>query len=370
VVVEGLRDCLGVVATDLSERRSAEQRLRLSEAQFRGVFENSALGKRLQSNNGEVKVNKAFCDLLGYTEEELQAKDWRDITHPEDITATQDIMEKLQAGALSSGRLEKRYLHRNGAIVWADVSISMGRDAAGEPLYILTTVNDITARKQADAALTELKQHLQRNIEMERLRLAQDLHDVPLQQLYGVIYKLEELRARALPLNMPVIEQAIADIQKTLSTLRSTASELRPPALSRFGLEKAIRSYVEDFREKHPDMQVNVALARDSQMLPEAVRLVLFRVLQESLANIVRHAQATQVDVRFEFDAEEARLRVSDNGKGFRVPDNWISMVHDGHYGLAGMVERVTAAGGTLDIQSAAGSSTTVLVVILYNSEL
>ncbi len=367
VVMDGSRDCLGVVATDLTEQKRTEQQLRFSEAQFRHVFENSPLGKSLQSVDGEVKVNKAFCDILGYSEDELQAKSWQEITHPEDLEATERALSALLAGSAPTVQIQKRYIHKRGATVWADVTIGVGKDPSGNLLYTLTTIQDITVRKETDAALLELKQHLQRNIEMERLRLAQDLHDVPLQQLYAVIYKLEDLRTRAAPANVPAIEQAMVDIQKTLSTLRATASELRPPALSRFGLEKAIRSYVADFREKHPDVQVQYSLARDGQTLPEAVRLVLFRVLQESMANIMRHAQATEVNIRFGFDAEEARLEISDNGKGFSVPESWLSMVHSGHYGLAGMAERVSAAGGTLEIDSSPGSSTTIRVVIPYS---
>ncbi len=367
VVMDGTRACLGAVATDLTVQKRADERLRLSEAQFRHVFENSPLGKSLQTMDGEVRVNKTFCDILGYTAEELQSKPWQDITHPDDLEATQQAMESLLSGAASNARFEKRYIHKSGAPVWTDVTISMGKDPSGKPLYVLTMINDITARKQTDAALLEMKQHLQRNIEMERLRLAQELHDVPLQQLYAVIYELEELRTQARPGNVPVIQQAIVDIQTTLNTLRSTATELRPPALSSFGLEKAIRSYIADFRDKHPEIQVKYALARDAQLLPETVRLVLFRVLQEAMANIMRHAQASEIQITFSFDAEEARLEIADNGQGFSVPENWLSMVLAGHYGLAGMAERVSAAGGTLNIRSAPGSSTRIQVVVPYN---
>ncbi len=368
VAMDGSRDCLGVVATDLTEQKLAEQRLRLSEAQLSHVFENSPLGKLLHSTSGEVRVNKVFCNILGYTEEELRDKSWQDLTHPDDVQATQVAMEALLSGRTESAHFEKRYIHKNGTPVWTDVTIGMGKDPSGEPLYMLTTIQDITARRETDAALLDLKQHLQRNIEMERLRLAQDLHDVPLQQLYAVIYKLEELRNRALPANVPVIEDAIFEIQTTLTTLRATASELRPPALSRFGLEKAIRSYMADFHEKYPDVHIEYALAHDGQSLPEAVRLVLFRVLQEAIANIARHAHATGIDIRFSFDAEEARLEVRDNGQGFSVPGSWLRMVHAGHYGLAGMAERVSAAGGALDIESAPGSSTTIRVVVPYGT--
>ena len=103
-------------------------------------------------------------------------------------------------------------------------------------------------------------------------------------------------------------------------------------------------------------------------MLPESVRLVLFRVLQESLANVARHSQATELGVGFNFDAEEARIEISDNGQGFSVPASWVGMVREGHYGLAGMAERVSAAGGVLTVQSQPGASTTVKVILPWSS--
>jgi len=121
---------------------------------------------------------------------------------------------------------------------------------------------------------------------------------------------------------------------------------------------------MQEFHEKHPGIQVKLALARDRQALPEMVRLVLFRVLQEAVANAARHAQASEIQVRFSYDAEEARLEVSDNGRGFTVPGTWMGTVREGHYGLAGMEERVTAAGGTLSVESAPSSPTTIRVTI------
>lgn len=365
VAMDGVLDCIGVVATDLSAQKRAEQAIRTSEAKFRNVFENSQLGKALVSMDGEVRFNKAFCETLGYTEEELQGKTWEAITFPDDIPQTADVLRTVLDGSIAGARFEKRYVHKNGSLIWADTTISIMRDGAGQPLYVLTAINDITGRKEADAALLDLKQHMQRNIEIERLRLAQDLHDIPLQNLYGVIYVLEDLRSRSDSNTAGALASAISDVQNTLSSLRAIASELRPPSISRFGLEKAARSYIEDFREKNPGIHITQSLARDGQMLPESVRLVLFRILQESLTNISRHAEATEVDVGFRFDAEDARLEIADNGRGFEVPINWLEMVREGHYGLAGMSERVSAAGGRLELESAPGGSK-VRVVIPY----
>ena len=106
------------------------------------------------------------------------------------------------------------------------------------------------------------------------------------------------------------------------------------------------------------------ALAHDRQILPEKVRLALFRIFQQSLANVIRHSKATEVHVRFSFDAEEAHLEIKDNGKGFEVPQNWIDFVRQGHYGLAGAAERANTLGGVFKVQSKPGNSTTIQVTI------
>lgn len=362
--MDGNTDVLGVVATDLTERKQAEQALRLSEAKFRNVFENAALGKALVSMDGKIEFNSAVLDFLGYSEQELRAKTWQDVAHPDDAPAIQNALKGLLGGQLAGARFENRFIHKDGSMVWADMNLGLIGDGTGKPLYVLISINDITARKEADAALHELRQHLQRNIEMERLRLAQELHDAPLQELYGVLYRLEELRAKASGQNAAAIREVIAEIKSTLSHLRAIASELRPPAISQFGFERAAHAYVKDFREKYPGIRVRTSFSRDGQSLPEAVRMVLFRVLQETLANVARHADANEIKVRFRFDDQEASLEISDNGKGFSVPDNWVELARAGHYGLAGMAERIRSAGGLLQIVSSPGGSTRVRAAV------
>jgi signal transduction histidine kinase len=207
-------------------------------------------------------------------------------------------------------------------------------------------------------------------MELERLRLAQELHDSPMQSLYSAIYRIEEMRSSA----DPRLEEALADvkqhIQNVLQDLRATAKELRPPTIFNFGLENAIRSHANDIVEKHPNLTIHLSLAHDRQILPEKVRLALFRIFQQSLANVIRHAKATEVNVRFSFDAEEAHLEIRDNGKGFEVPSNWIEFVRQGHYGLAGAAERANTLGGMFSVQSTPGNSSTIRVTIPWRDSV
>ncbi len=368
MTVEGLSDCIGAVVMDLTERKHTEEALRVSEAKFRNLFQNASLGKLLVDLDGRVEANGAAVAILGYTGPELQASEWKQIVHPEDVPAVQNAFKGLNEGRLAAARFEMRLVHKKGSLVWADVTMSLVRDAAGSPAYVLVSAYDITARKDADAALLELKQHLERYIEAERLNLARDLHDVPLQELYGILYRLEEMRPKTHSQRAEVISEVIADVKGTLASLRSIATDLRPPADSKHGFEKTARTYIEEFRQKHPAMMVVASLKRDNRALPQDIRLMLFRVLQEAFSNIIRHAQATDIDVSFRFDSTEACLQITDNGKGFAVPEKWTDLVRGGHYGLAGMAERVSMAGGQLSVASTPGVSTTVSVRLPYSS--
>src|SRR5512143_3112733 len=212
-----------------------------------------------------LEANAAFQALSGYAENQLIAMKFHDIVHPDEAHRVMDILERLTKGSESQAKLQHRLLRQNAQRVWVKTTFAVVRRAplSEEPDLIFGISEDLSEGKRADAELLELKQHLQGSIEMERLRLAQNLHDTPLQELYAVIYRLEELRLGADPDNAAILSGIINEIRKTLDSLRSTASELRPPSLSRFGLEKAARSYMQEFHDKHADIQVTLTLARD-----------------------------------------------------------------------------------------------------------
>ncbi len=138
-----------------AERQQVEVALRESENKFKYVFDYSIIGKSLTLPSGELSVNQAFGEMLGYTQAELQGQRWQDITHPDDLELTQRVVDALLSGAQDSARFSKRYLHKDGSIVWADVSTSLRRDEAGNPLYFITSANDVTARRQAEEALRQ-----------------------------------------------------------------------------------------------------------------------------------------------------------------------------------------------------------------------
>lgn len=364
-----IENCLLIesLRTEMFEKTSAKQALDASEERFRAIFESTALGIKVLDPVGTIlNTNMAFRAMVGYSEAELTGRNFYDILHPEDAAPALRLFNDLKTGILPDFRFEHRTFHKDGSIVWLRTTFTGVKKSSDDDslAFIVGILENITHQKQVEAEMAELKMRLNSSLELERLRMAHELHDGPMQELYSVFYRLEDLRLRAQPELGAPLEEANRDVQRIIQDLRATAGELRPPAISDFGLEKAIRSHAEDFREKHPDVQVHLSLAQDRQLLPEEVRLALFRVYQQSMANVIRHAKASEVHVRFSFDAAEARLEISDNGIGFEVPANWLNFVRKGHYGLAGAAERLNALGGVLSVESGPPNPTIVQAVI------
>jgi PAS domain S-box-containing protein len=140
--------------TDITARKEVEETLRESEERFRGIFERSTIGKSLTAPDGRlIKVNQAFADMLGRSIEEMQSVNFGEITHPDDLAASRELIRSLLANERTTHRLEKRYFHKDGRIVWTDISSTLLRDEQGKPRYFITSIMDITARKEAERAL-------------------------------------------------------------------------------------------------------------------------------------------------------------------------------------------------------------------------
>jgi len=353
--------------SEITERLSAKQALDMSEARFRSIFEFVTVGIKVLDLDGKIlQTNHAFQSMIGYTEEELVGNHFYKFLHHEDVPRASKLFRDVKVHGTPYFHFEHRAVHRDKSIVWVKTIFTVIKDANHDerPAFVVGILENITDQKRIELEMAELNSRLQNSVELERLRLAQELHDNPMQSLYSAIYRIEELRGAA----NPELQEALTDvkqhIQNVLQDLRVTAKELRPPTIFNFGLENAIRSHANDVLEKHPNLSIYLSLAHDRQILPEKVRLALFRIFQQSLANVLRHAKATEVHVRFSFDAEEAHLEITDNGKGFEVPSNWIDFVRQGHYGLAGAAERANALGGVFKVQSKRGNSTTLQVTI------
>lgn len=227
--------------------------------------------------------------------------------------------------------------------------------------------------------LARAHQQLLAGRERERQRLAQELHDGAVQWLVGISYQLADGRRRACDRRRPDVQRveevcsALEDIRQEVlgvgARLRQLIGELRPAGLEELGLTTALEGYVAHLeREGGPEMpEIELDLDDSGTALPEPVALCLFRVAQEALRNSLKHARPTRILLRLRLLADEAVLSVCDDGCGFQVPARLSVLTQADHFGLVGIAEQVSWAGGQLTIRSQPGAGTEVAVRIPLN---
>lgn len=164
------------------KNQSIQKKLEESQKKFREVFETANVGQSITSLDGEIYVNQAFAEMLGYKKEELIKRTWQSLTPAEEIETIQTKLEQLISGGKNATRFTKRYIHKDSSILWADVSVSIMRDNKGNPLHFITTVVDITAQKHAEQALLHSHDLLGYIIEHNRSAVA--VHDKDLNYIY------------------------------------------------------------------------------------------------------------------------------------------------------------------------------------------
>jgi PAS domain S-box-containing protein len=154
--IAGEATAISVILRDSTKRHDAERKIRESEEQFRQVFEHAPVGICVAGPGTQyVKVNEAFCRMLGYSEQEVLAKKWTELCHPDDLAVALRGKDDLWGGAAEILDEKRRYIHRNGTVVWTQVRVSIVRASDGRPLYSVVHVEDITERRRAEEALRE-----------------------------------------------------------------------------------------------------------------------------------------------------------------------------------------------------------------------
>jgi PAS domain S-box-containing protein len=166
---EGEPAILGIV-TDITQRKRADEELRKSEERFRQAFQNAPIGMALCSMDGHIiQINPAFFQMLGYTESELKRLTFRDFTHPEDLIKQMPFYEKCLRGEIDSYRLDKRYVKKDGEIIWVNMTVAITKDEVGQPLHALIMIEDITEVKMAEKNRQRLESQLRQAQKMEAI---------------------------------------------------------------------------------------------------------------------------------------------------------------------------------------------------------
>lgn len=369
-----------------TERRQAHEQLLDAEHLFRTLVEQipaiTYMYTETAPGSGRFTTNynsPQFERILGYPPNEWQQNPdlWLSLLHPDDREGVLAEEERTNRTG-EPFRMEYRLVARDGHVVWVWEQGVLVRDEPGQPRQWLGVINDITERKEAEERLVEALQRLReseaerrklleqmvRSTEEERRRIALELHDRPIQHLTALDYTLETLRMR-MGGRDELVEEALRRAQRRvredIQELRNVMTELRPPVLDERGLEFAVRNHVDSTRAES-----GIACTFESRLggrLDPASEIVLYRVAQEALSNVVRHSRARHAWVTMRQDDGAAVLEVRDDGVGMD-PIDVRGAVDAGHYGLVTMRERIEMAGGTWELVSHPGSGTIVRAVV------
>ena len=351
---------------EISERMRADATLRESEERLTLAFAGAQEGVwDWNLVTGDVVYSPRWKQMLGYADDEIEShvSAWERLLHPDDLPRAQEVSESVARGARAYEG-EFRLLHKDGYYVQV---LSRGypvrREPGGPVVRIVGTHFDLTERRQAEAerARTELLSRLVFAQEDERRRIAREMHDQFGEQLTALSRGIGALRDACT--ESPAIAGLVEALEKVARQLDRDVDqlvwELRPTALDDLGLRAALANYVQDWsRRVNIPAELHTSGLLDERLSSEA-ETTLYRIAQEALTNVAKHARATRVEVILERQADSVLLIVEDDGVGFDADGENGS----GHgFGLLGMQERAALVGATVEIESTAGEGTTVFL--------
>jgi PAS domain S-box-containing protein len=364
------------VLHDATERKQAELELRDSERRFRSYFELATVGFVITSLDKRfLAVNDEYCRILGYTREELLGRSWAELTHPDDLRGNEAMYNDALAGKSDAYTLDKRFIRKDGTVVYSTVSARCVRRADGTPDYFVSLLQDITERKLAEAereravasereAREEFTRQLIESQEAERRRIAGELHDSLGQNL--LLVKNYAQLAVSAGLGSPQAREQLETIMQlssdAIAEVRRISHDLCPYQLDDVGLTLALEALI---NKTSGSTEIRFAHKLDSvdDLFSSEAASSLYRVVQECLNNILKHSGASSVNIRLERDVRHVDLWMEDDGRGFDVsatPEKGRA----GGLGLRNIAERVRLLGGELKLDSQPGKGTRIKVKV------
>jgi len=358
---------VGGVATDITDLKLAERTLHESRTLLAEAQKIAGLGSwEWDPQSGRVIWSDELYRIYGIAREGFTPsfEAYLERVHPDD----RQHSGAMVARALMDGRpftLQERVVRPDGEVRYVRSHGEVLRNERGKPEKVLGACLDVTEQRHSESALRQAAQDLHgltRRLvqaeETERRRIARELHDrvgqslsalnINLDIVLGTIEAPAELRAR--------LVDSAALVERTLESIEDVMAELRPPLLDEYGLAAALGWYAEDFsRRTGVRVAVSDAAGEAGTQSPPEVAVALFRIAQEALNNVLKHAQARSVEIEIAATPENLVLAVRDDGAGFDP-----AAAPRGRWGMTTMRERAEAAGGSLEVQSARGAGTTV----------
>ncbi|MEU4724682.1 PAS domain S-box protein [Nonomuraea dietziae] len=352
----------GKVTRDRTRQRLAEQALRESEERFRLLVQSVVDYAifMLDTEGHIVSWNAGAQRIKGYRADEIVGSHFSVFYPPEDVASGKPDRE-LEI-AVVEGRLEDEgwRVRKDGTRFWANVIITALFDETGRLRGFGKVTRDLTERRMAERTLDErgrLLAHLVQAQEMERRRIAWDVHDDTIQSMVAVGMRLQLLAARLPPEYAATVERLDEAVSTAVHRLRGLTFRLRPPGLDGGSLVQAVDGYL---AQALAGTGLTYTFTHDLQREPPPESAItIFRILQEALTNVRKHARATSVSVSMNAVDHGVLVRVVDDGAGLAQPVE--RLAGRDHFGLLEMRERAETAGGWWSVSGRPGEGTTVM---------
>jgi PAS domain S-box-containing protein len=372
-VMVGGRKLFTVILRDVTQRKRVEAALRDSAERYQRLMELVPNAIWIEREGRIAFVNRACVQLLrADSDQQLLSRSPLELIHPDfhALAAARraHLLESLKTNPL----VEKKIVRFDGEV--RDVEITEASFHDEGKLAVLAVVRDVTQRKRAERELEESREQLRRLSaalqavrEEEKTRIARELHDELGQSLTGLKMDLAQLGSQLRPEQSDAVNRVKAMqslLDSTVASVRRIATELRPLMLDDLGLVPTIEWLVHDFSQR-TGVAVELELPPADFDVGPDIATAVFRVLQESLTNVARHADASQVRIALSGSKAAVELRVQDNGIGFKPSASGAAKT----LGLIGMRERCAMLGGTFILESEPGAGTSIAMTIPRQSE-
>lgn len=360
------RELLLLIGTELGV---AVEKVRLFEEsersgkRFRELFEKAHDAIWVHDFDGNILTANRQCSrLFGYEGEEISGEDVSTFLTRQGLKLASEVKRALLSGEEISQPYEQRIIKKDGTEAITMLTTSL-LDYEGMPAF-QNIARDVTRERQLQENLRTYVDQITRAHEEERKRIARDLHDDTIQALVVLSQRIEKLVSGepGLTETMTQLEDIQKEVDEVQSGIRRFLQDLRPPTLEYLGLLPALRELVSQLGQQADVSAKLIVTGTERHFTPED-ELLIYRIIQEGLRNIWKHAEAKKVEVTIDFDKTKATLAIRDDGKGFDVEED-AGFVQAGKIGLAGMQERVRLLDGNLTIHSKPGQGTKVILEI------
>jgi PAS domain S-box-containing protein len=315
----------------------------------------------------QIYVNPIFCDMVGWPASELLHNPYPQpyLIRGARGGAETRLIDLVNRNVSSPRGFELQLARKDGTRFWALIHSNVLSDSKGDAIGRLISVADIEDQKKAESVLRLLSTSLIDAQERERKLVSQDLHDSIGGRLAGIKYGLEKILACPHPHQDPLfsmIGDTVEVVRAALEETQRISRNLHPSILDDLGLLAAVRGYCREFQHCYPHIGMDLKLTLKEQGVPDALKILIYRILQEALNNAAKHSRAKNVTVDLQLRKSRLTLSVADDGRGFD-PESVLSASNPSvGMGLKGMQERAQLFGGTFSLNSRHGRGTKIRV--------